>query len=70
METPFFALTAYKNPVAVGAMLGNYLGTGYNTLSMGVVDANGITFHYFNLNYLTNYAPQRNSAPLSPSFNN
>jgi len=56
--TPFFALTTYSNPVALGAMLGNYLGNGYQTLSMSVVDDAGISLHYFSFNVFTDYKPQ------------
>jgi len=57
MAMPFFALTDYTNPVAVGAMLANYVGTGYQTLALGITDQYGITLHYFNFNYLTDYSP-------------
>jgi len=56
--TPFFALTTYSNPVALGALLGNYLGNGYQTLSMSVVDDVGISLHYFSFNVFTDYMPQ------------
>lgn len=63
---PFFSLTAYKHPIALACVIGNYAGNGYQGLALVVTDDSGINLHYFNFAYLTDYAPQRNS-PSSPS---